>query len=185
MPENTQKYTIIKLFCGSDMLRSTSTTQGVIAVSSGESEFYALGKGASARLGAVSMLKDFGVDISENTQIDKAEVGVRIDASTGRGIAVRRGAGRIRHIATPTLRVQKLTQDGKESTLRKSPGVSNPPHLGTKHLDGGLIQRALERCHCYVRGLESRCGQKCGKSRGFHGHGVWTVLITRAAVRCN
>ena len=101
-----------KLFYGSHLLRSTSTTQGVIDLSSGESEFHALVKGTSAGLGAVSMLKDLGVDISENTKIDKAILEVRVDASAGRGIAVRRRAGRIRHIATPTLRVQPLTQDG-------------------------------------------------------------------------
>ena len=41
------------LFYGSHMLLSTSTTQGVIALSSGESEFYALVKATSAGLGAV------------------------------------------------------------------------------------------------------------------------------------
>ena len=101
------------LFYGSRMLRSTSTTQGVISLSSGESEFYALLKGTSAGLGAVLMLKDLGVDIKKNTKIDKEVLEVRIDASAGRDIAVRRGAGRIRQIATPTLRIQKLTQDVK------------------------------------------------------------------------
>ena len=54
------------------MLRSISTTQGVIALSSGESEFYALVKGKSAGLGAVSILKDLGAYISKNTQIDQS-----------------------------------------------------------------------------------------------------------------
>ena len=62
----------LKLFHGSHMLRSTSTTQGVIALSSGESELYALVKGTSAGPGAVSTLKDLGVDISKNTQNDQA-----------------------------------------------------------------------------------------------------------------
>ena len=57
------------------------------------------------------MLKDLGVDISKNTKIDKAVLEVGVGACAGRGTAVRRGAGRIRHIATPTLRAQKLTQD--------------------------------------------------------------------------
>ena len=48
------------------------------------------------------MLKDLEVDINKNTKIDKAVLEVRIDTSAGRGIAVRRGAGRIRHIGTPT-----------------------------------------------------------------------------------
>ena len=61
-----------KLFYGSHMLRSTSTTQGVIVLSSGESEFYSPVKGTSAGLGAASMLRDSGVDISINTKIDEA-----------------------------------------------------------------------------------------------------------------
>ena len=58
------------------------------------------------------MLNDLGVDINKNTKSDKAVMEVSADASAGRGIPGRRGAGRIRHIATPALRVQELTQDG-------------------------------------------------------------------------
>ena len=102
-----------KMFYGSHRLRSTSTTQAVMSLSSGESEFYALVKGTPAGLEAVSMLKDLGVDISKNSYINQALLEGRIDVSAGKGIAVRRGAGRSRHIATPTLWVQKLTHDGK------------------------------------------------------------------------
>ena len=51
--------------------------------------------------------------------------------------------------------VQKLTQDGKVK-FTTIPGASNSVDLGAKHLDGGSIRRALERCHCYAR--EGRCG---------------------------
>ena len=114
------------------MLRSASTTQGVIALSLGVSEFYALVKGTSAGLGAVSMLKDLGVGISKNTKIDKAALEVRVDASGGPGIAVRRGAGRIRHIASPTLSVQKLTQDDTVK-ITEILGIFNPEDLGKKY----------------------------------------------------
>ena len=86
------------------------------------------------------MLKDLGVDISRNTKIDQAVFEVRIDASAGRGIAARRGAGIIRHIAAPTLWVQKLTQDGKVK-LTNILGAPSPADLGTKHLDGGSIRK--------------------------------------------
>ena len=59
-----------------------------MALSSGKSEFYAVVKGTSAGLGAVSMLKDLGVDISKNTKIDKTVLEVRVGASAGRGIIV-------------------------------------------------------------------------------------------------
>ena len=137
------------------MLRSTSTMQGVTALNSGESEFYALVKGTSAGLGAVSMLKDLGVDISKNTQIDKAVLEVRVDASAGGGMTERRGAGRLRHIAIPTLWAQRLTQDGIIN-VTKIPGASNRADLGAKHLDGGSLCRQLERCRCCTR--EDRAG---------------------------
>ena len=92
-----KKHIFIQIVLFSHMLRSTSTMQGDIALSSGESELYALVKVTSAGVGAVSMLKDLG-----------AVLEVRVDASAGRGIAVRRGAGRIHHIATPTLWDQEL-----------------------------------------------------------------------------
>ena len=63
---------------------------------------------------------------------------------------MRRGTGRIRHFATPTLRVQKLTHDGKIK-ITKILGVSNPADLGTEHLVGGSIGRTLESCHCCLR----------------------------------
>ena len=48
------------------------------------------------------------------------------------------------------LGAQQLTQDGKVKIMNTH-GASNPPDLGTKHLDAGSIRRTLERCHCYVR----------------------------------
>ena len=109
--------------------------------------------------------KTWRVHISKNTMTDKAVLEVRVDASAGRGMAVRRGAGRIRHIATPALWVHQLTQDGMVK-ITKIPGISNLADLGTKHLDGGSIRRALKVIATFVKeGLESRCEQKCEKSQ--------------------
>ena len=80
------------------------------------------------------MLGDLGVDIRKNTLIDQAP----LEEDT----AVRRGAGRIRHIPTPLLWVPKLTQDGKVKIV-KILGAWSSVDIGTKHLDGGSIRRAL------------------------------------------
>ena len=68
-PKTRKSTSSSNLWYGSHMLRSTTTTQGVVALSSGESEFYALVKETSAGLGVVSILTDLGVDISKNTKI--------------------------------------------------------------------------------------------------------------------
>ena len=126
------------IFYGKHLIRSSSTTQGVIALSSGEAEFYAMVKGTSAGLGVEALLRDAGAPSSEPLQIT-------VDATAGIGIASRKGAGRIRHIATPTLWLQRLVNDGTVQ-LTKVPGTLNPADLGTKPLDGSAIRRVLSRC---------------------------------------
>ena len=53
------------MFHGANLLRTISTTQAVVSLSAGESELCAMEKGTSARFGAVSMLTDLLVAISE------------------------------------------------------------------------------------------------------------------------
>ena len=112
MSENTEKHVLIQTVLWFSHATFQQQYAGSHRPEFGESELYDMVKETSAGLGAVSKLKDLGVDMSKNTKIDKAVLEVRVDASVGRGIAVRRGAGRIHHIATPTLWVQKLTQNG-------------------------------------------------------------------------
>ena len=72
-------------------------------------------------------------------------VELNVDATAGIGVASRRGAGRIRHIATPTLWLQVAVSDGKVS-LSKIAGTVNPADLGMKYVDKPTINRALIQC---------------------------------------
>ena len=74
------------------MIKTWSTTQSVIALSSGEAEYYGMVKGGSVALGIQSMMKDMGTDRD-------VRIGVKIhtDASAAKGIATRRGLGKVRH----------------------------------------------------------------------------------------
>ena len=123
-------------FFGKHLIRSTSTTQAVISLSSAESEFYAAVKSASIGLGTVSLLRDMGIQLQK-------PVHLHIDATAGLGIASRRGAGRIRHISTPTLWLQCAVQEGKVR-LSKCPGKTNPADLGTKHVERSIIDTTLK-----------------------------------------
>ena len=53
------------MFLGKHMAKSSATTQAVLALSSGESEFYGGVKTASTGLGMIAMLKDMGIVIQE------------------------------------------------------------------------------------------------------------------------
>ena len=114
-------------------MRSSSTTQNAIAISSGESEFYAAVKSTSVLLGMKAMLRDLGVNL-------KTPIKLHVDSTACIGAAGRRGAGRIRHIATSTLWIQNAVAEGR-IVLAKVAGTENPADLGTKVLNGTVLSK--------------------------------------------
>ena len=115
----------------------------MIALSRGESEFYAAVKGSSAGLGTVNMLMDMGV-------LMQKAIKILVDATAGIGIASRRGVGRIRHIHTPSLWLQRAVHD-KRVALDKVKGTVNPADVGTKHVDGATIRQMWATCGFALR----------------------------------
>ena len=69
---------------GNHVIKSWSNNQSVIALSSGEAEYYGLVKAASVSNGVKTIMKDMGVELSEPTVI-------KADASAAIGIANRIG----------------------------------------------------------------------------------------------
>ena len=109
---------------GSHIIKAWSSTQANIALSSGEAEYYGLVKGASVGLGMKSMLSDLGID---------CKLRVSTDASAAKGIASRRGLGKVRHIEVHQLWVQERVAQG-DIELRKVEGKTNPADSLTKHV---------------------------------------------------
>ena len=113
------------------------------------------------------MLKDLGVDISKNTKIDKAVLEVRVDASAGRGIAVRRGAGRTSSHCYSNIGGYKSSRKTASSNSRKSlesrtRQILEPNTLTEDQFD----EHWRDVIATFVKeGLEPRCEQKCKKSR--------------------
>jgi len=134
------------VFWGQHLLKSTSTTQAVISLSSGEAEFYSAVKGGSVGLGIVALMRDMGLK-------HEGPFLLRVDSTACLGMAGRKGAGRVRHIHTPCLWLQKAVADGRIE-LEKVEGTLNPADLGTKALPQASIQRILAQCG-YV-GLQGR-----------------------------
>ena len=132
---------------GSHWIKSSSTTQQVQSLSTGEAEFHALVKGCSIGLGFEALLEDFG--------IIHVKIELSCDATAGRGMAERRGVGKVRHLNTPLLWVQRAVQQGRVS-IRKVPGTHNVSDMGTKHIEGPLITRFLQAMGIEDRGGRSR-----------------------------
>ena len=78
------------MMMGDHPIKSWSSTQTVIALSTGEAELYAINKAAASGIGAQSILNDLGMSL---------DICVYTDATSGKAMASRRGLGKVRHIA--------------------------------------------------------------------------------------
>ena len=75
----------------------------MVALSSGEAEYYGMVKGASVALGLQSVLKDFDVNCS---------IVLKSDARAAIAISDRRGLGKVRHIEVGQLWLQDKVRRG-------------------------------------------------------------------------
>ena len=113
------------MFLGEHAIKSWSSNQFIIALSSAEAELYAFLKGASQSLGLQSMAHDFG---------DSPSIGLYSDASAAIAISQRTGLGKLRHIQTQFLWLQERVAH-KEVALSKVQGTANPADMLTKPLE--------------------------------------------------
>jgi len=105
-------------------IRSWSSTQATVAMSSAEAELFSLTKGASTTFGLMSVAQDLGMSLGAR---------VHSDASAALAIAQRQGLGRLRHLRVQYLWVQERIRR-KDLSVHKVNGKQNPADLLTKHL---------------------------------------------------
>ena len=97
-------------------------------------------------------MRDLGVILQQRVEVkakglgdgvDSPSLEIKLDATAGRAIAMRRAAGRIRHIETATLWLQRLVINGNIKMTRVG-GNDNCADLGTEHLDYKTMNRHLK-----------------------------------------
>ena len=149
------------LMLGQHLIKSWSSTQASVSLSSGESEFYGVVKASGVALGYQSLLRDLGHSLP---------VRVWTDSTATIGICGRQGLGKLRHIDTHYLWVQQRVRD-RSIELFKVRGEENPADLFTKHLTGrDRIHSLLRLFGCVYSGgrptaaPQMRAGQ--GTSKG-------------------
>ena len=130
---------------GSHTLKTWSSTQPSVTLSSGEAEFYGVVRAAGAALGHQSLIRDLDCEVPAR---------VWTDSSAALGICGRAGLGKLRHLETHTLWVQEKAR-AKAFQLRKVKGEANPADLFTKHLP------SREKVHAFTGlfGCELRTGR--------------------------
>ena len=95
---------------GDHLVKSWSNTQAVVALSSGEAEYYGLVRGAAHGIGVKNLMADLGVE---------RRLKLKTDASVAKSIAMRRGAGKVRHLEVKQLWLQEKVQR-KEINVEKA-----------------------------------------------------------------
>jgi hypothetical protein len=120
---------------GENFIKSWCSTQAIVALSSGEAEFYGIVKGASVGMGIRSMMSDFGIQMT---------IKVNTDASAARGIACRRGLGKVRHIQVNQLWIQDRVANG-DIEVCKIHGKENVADILTKHVNAEDIRVHLHK----------------------------------------
>jgi hypothetical protein len=114
-------------------LKVWSSTQTVVARSSGEAEYYAAVKGASEAMGFQSGCRDLGIEL---------KIQMLTDSSACQGICRRTGIGKVKHMAVQLLWLQDVARRGA-LVVKYVRGDANPADLMTKFLTRPVIDRHL------------------------------------------
>ena len=129
---------------GTHYLKSWSSTQKTIALSSGEAELTAVVKCSCECIGMVQLAEHWGLEI---------EADVLVDSTAALGVVNRKGAGRLRHVRVAKLWIQQLQEDG-DLRYRKVKGTQNSADTITKYLNSSEINKYLE-----MLGIDIRTGR--------------------------
>ena len=105
-------------------IKHWSSTQGSVALSVGEAEYYALVKAAAEGIGMVSLGEDLGYNF---------RLRLWVDSNTAKAITSRLGLGKVRHLEVRYLWVQEAHRK-KRFEIQKVAGVKNPADILTKPL---------------------------------------------------
>ena len=143
---------------GLHTISRSSSTQGTIALSSTESEFYAAVRSACRGLGVKQLAAGLGTALG---------LRAHTDSSGALGLASRRGAGGARHIATPALWLQEAVASGLLD-LRRVKGTLNVADLMTKVLSGEDTVRLLHMMgfSCPEGVMRFNCGPRFERGYG-------------------
>ena len=122
---------------GCHCIKTWSATQQVIALSSGEAEYYGMVKGAGNAIGISGVFQDMGFQY---------DITVYIDSSAAKGISSRRGLGKVRHIELNELWLQEQVARGRIA-IRKIRGEDNFSDSLTKHSNQDRIKQTMDGAH--------------------------------------
>ena len=115
---------------GHHCLRTWSSTQKFVTLSSAEAELMALLRAATESVGLVQLAASWGLS---------CRACVHVDSSAALAVTSRKGNGRLRHVRIADLWIQEAVERGLVE-CQKVQGLENPADAMTKHLAPSRLQ---------------------------------------------
>lgn len=131
---------------GKHCLKTWSSTQKRVTLSSAESELTAATKASVEAIGMTQLMEGLG----HQTQAE-----VFVDSSAALAVVGRRGNGKLRHVRVGELWIQEIAHDGVIS-YRKVAGSKNSADLMTKHVPAALAAQHLGGMRLRIEGGRAR-----------------------------
>ena len=113
-----------------------SRGQDVLAMSSGEAEFYGVGSVVNEAIGLVGIYGEMGFPMS---------IVLQLYSTAAIGMIQKRGTGRARHIALRHLHLQSKLRDGTISALEKVATATNVADIGTKYFSADRLEELMSQ----------------------------------------
>ena len=158
------------------MIKTWSVTQGAVALSTAEAEFYAAVEGVTRAKGLSSLCREMGYgDLSDMCKCN-------VDSSAAKSFINRRGLGKMRHIEIRDLWLQKEAREGKLE-VSKVPGGENPADLMTKILTKKEICERLGRMNIAVVLSDASIGSVRSDEKHSRANGVLSFKRGRGSGR--
>ena len=132
---------------GKPLIDASCAKQSAIALSSGEAEFYALVRGSAAGLLTIQIWDRIGFKGMKLT--------MKTEPSAAKGIATRKGSGKVKHLSTKKLWIQDCVQRN-QLKVQKGSTRTNWVDLGTKALSGSKVTELVTGMPL-TRGLVMAC----------------------------
>ena len=133
---------------GNHMLKSWSSTQRNVTLSSAEAEVVAAVKLCGESIGLTQLAADWGIPMAGHAHVD---------SSAAIGIAKRKGNGTLRHVKVGTLWIQELVEE-EEIILQKVKGENNVADISTKNVGVATLDKHAESVSLIFPLGRAECG---------------------------
>ena len=128
------------MMVGLHTLRTWSTTQSTVAMSSAEAEYHALVEGAVRSIGLQSMMKQLGLE---------KQIFLLTDSSAAKSFSSQRGLSRMRHLEVKDLWLQEAICRNRLK-IGRIRGEENPEDLFTKYHNATEVEAQCSRMNVEV-----------------------------------